>query len=177
MARLACLSVIAVPILLALMAAILRGAVESYNAAQRKRCLGNSAAPGDDDQLPRLNASTTIGIVVLRSIINLVVQVGLMSCAGMLWTPAKDRPVPWETGHLAVLQSLTSARLAIALFSTVVCFLLGAVVLQAFLPTTFGKACLVQIREYVVYLLIWLLIAGVLLMLPFGPQPIAPEGP
>lgn len=111
---------------------------------------GAYATQGGPQLIPEPGFGKAAGIVIVRSIVtNIVgfvigVRVMLMPQAGQALVPDQD--------PLATIHTLLTTQLPLMVINFLISFFLGALILKAMLPTSFGKACLIHLIEYLVYL-------------------------
>jgi hypothetical protein len=116
-------------------------------------------------------------IVFLTTVVQVVVQFGIG--VGTIHLTAPDGPYPLEPLETAILS-------AAVVFPTT--FVVQSVMLAALLPTTFWRACAVQVAEWVIFLLMACVVVGAVAvwyhtrdveLLPANPDPAAaaPEVP
>jgi hypothetical protein len=105
-----------------------------------------------------------IGIVLLRGFVNNAAGFALGFVFGLVAPQAVPAGQADPQDPMAIVREMWTQQLGLMLASLAISFFLGALLLKVMLPTTYGKACLVQLLEYLVYLLI----AGVILGIIFA---------
>lgn len=157
-----CVLVVAVPLGLLIGAVILRAAVSFAN-----KCLPKEVERDDDEwddyDRPRRRGTTPIpepgmgkamGIVFVNAIVGFLISIPINLALGL------------GVANMGGRQDLQTQLIA-SLIQLPIGFLVNAGVLAGMLPTTFPRACLVVVFEYVVVIIIGLAIAVPLFALGF----------
>ncbi|MDA7977524.1 MAG: hypothetical protein MPJ50_01985 [Pirellulales bacterium] len=108
-----------------------------------------------------------VGIVVLRSLVNNIAGFILGFVYGML-VPQAGQALAGNQDPVATIRALWTSEIGLTVASLLVSFFLGALVLKVLLSTSYGKAMIVQLIEFFVYLVIGLMIFVIVFALTAG---------
>lgn len=109
--------------------------------------------------VPEPGFGLAIGIVIVRSIVTNIVGFIIGFIWGILVPQAAQAAVGQD--GFATIRALWTTQLPLMVGNLLVSFLLGALILKAMLSTSYGKACLIHLIEYLVYLIIIGVIIGI----------------
>lgn len=110
--------------------------------------------------VPEPSYGKAVGIVLLRAVINQVIGFIIGFVGGMAAGPAvapAPNPQRPDDAFQAMFDSM-GMQVPILIASTLISFFVGAAILKLMLPTSYGRACLVHLLEYCVYIVIGIII-------------------